>query len=120
MIALMAGTQADSRCMVQAFCASVFDVHMSLGAIQKIVDRVSAATVPHYEHIGETARAAKVNHADETSWRRNDDLKWLWVLTNDDAAFFRIDEHRDRAAFNSLIGEWQGTLGSDSYGLYRR
>lgn len=120
MIALMAGTQADSRRMVQTFCASVFDIHISLGAIQKIVDRVSAATMPHYEHIGEAARRAKVNHADETSWRRNGDLKWLWVLTNEDTAFFRIDERRNQAAFNSLIGEWQGTLVSDSYGLYRR
>jgi transposase len=120
MIALMAGTQADSRRMVQTFCASVLGISISLGAIQKIVDRVSAATMPHYARIGAAARQAKVNHADETSWRRKGDLKWLWVLANDETAFFRIDEHRNREAFKSLVGEWEGILVSDGYGLYRK
>ena len=37
-------------------------------AIQKLVDRVSEALVPHYEAIGRVARAAPVNHLDETLW----------------------------------------------------
>ena len=119
-VAEMVGAQADSRRMVQTFCASVFGVSLSLGAIQKIVDRVSAATAPHYEAIGVVTRQAQVNHADEISWRRNGELKWLWVLANKDTAFFRIDDHRNREAFNALIGEWQGILVSDGYGLYRK
>jgi len=78
MIAEMAGTQADSRRATQTFCASVLGLPISLGGIQKILDRVSSAIEPHYEAIGEVARAAPVNHVDETSWRRKGLLKWLW------------------------------------------
>jgi len=120
LVAMMAGAQADSRRMVQTFCASVFGVSISLGAIQKIVDRVSASALPHYELIGANARREPVNHADETSWRRNGELKWLWVLANSAGAFFRIDDRRNRKAFEALIGDWSGILVSDGYGLYRK
>ena len=120
MIAEMAGTQADSRRMVQTFCASVLGVRISLGGIQKVIDRVTAALEPHYEIVSSAVRRAEVNHVDETSWRRNSELKWLWVMANSGAAFFKIDDRRNRQAFESLIGEWEGILVCDGYGVYRK
>lgn len=67
-IAQMAGGQGDSRTIVQEFCASILGIPICLGAIQKIIDRVSAAIEPHYEGIGEVAQRCEVNHVDETSF----------------------------------------------------
>jgi transposase len=78
-IAVMAGTQADSRRAIQDFLFSVLDLQISQGGIQNVIDRVSTAILPHYESIAETARNAPVNHVDETSWRCKGVLKWLWV-----------------------------------------
>ena len=52
MIAEMAGNQGDSRTIIQDFCSSVLGFHISLGAIQKVIDRASEAIKPHYEVFG--------------------------------------------------------------------
>lgn len=118
MIAELAGSHRDSRRIVQNYCASVLGVHISLGAIQNVLDRVSAAIEPHYEAIANKARTAPVNNIDETSWRRNGMLSWLWVMGNATVAFFMIHRARSRKAFEALIEDWKGILVSDGYGVY--
>ena len=43
----LAGTYGNGRRMVQTFCASVLGVPISLGAIQKVLDRVTQAIDPY-------------------------------------------------------------------------
>jgi transposase len=50
----LSGMHGTSRRLIQDFCHSVLHIPMSLGAVQKIVDRVSASLVPHYELIAGT------------------------------------------------------------------
>jgi transposase len=114
----MAGIVGASRSAVQDLCASVFSIALSKGAIQKMVDRVSEALVPHYTAIGEVARTALVNYIDETSWLLHGDRQWLWVMANSEVAYFQIHSHRSKAAFAQLIGDWQGILVSDGYRVY--
>jgi len=117
-IAQMAGGQGDSRTIIQDFCASILGIPISLGAIQKIIDRVSSAIEPHYSEIGEVARRSEVNHIDETSFSRKEVLQWLWVMANSTVAFFMIHAKRSREAFEALIRDWEGILVSDGYGVY--
>jgi transposase len=119
-IAEIAGNQGDSRSTVQHFCASVLGFHISLGAVQKVLDRVSAAIEPHYDAIAAKAREAAVNNIDETSWRKNGLLQWLWVMANTTVAFFMIHSNRSMDAFQGLIKDWEGILVSDGYGVYRK
>src|SRR5215471_16312642 len=49
----MAGIVGASRSAVQDLCTSVFGVPLSTGVIQKLVDRISEAILPHYTAIGE-------------------------------------------------------------------
>lgn len=118
-IAELAGNHGDSRGTIQNFCASVLGLPLSLGAIQKILDRASEAIAPHYEAIGNQARQAAVNHVDETSWRLKGALCWLWVLANSSVSFFMIHSKRSKGAFKELVKEWEGILVSDGYGVYR-
>jgi len=117
-IAELAGAHGDSRTIVQNFCASVLGFSISLGAIQKVLDRASEAIKPHYEAIGEEARSQAVNHADETSWLLKGALCWLWVLASTRVAFFMIHKNRSKEAFKALIKDWSGILVSDGYRLY--
>jgi len=118
MIAQMAGNQGDSRSTIQEFCSSVLGIPISLGAIQKIIDRASAAIESYYEHIGAVTRTSAVNHIDETSFAKKGTLQWLWVMTNATVAFFMIHPHRSKEAFEALIRDWAGILVSDGYGVY--
>jgi transposase len=120
MIAQMAGNMGDSRSIIQDFCSSVLGFHISLGGIQKVIDRVSEAIKPHYETIGEEAREASVNYIDETSHRKNGKLEWLWVMANATVAFFMVHPKRSKKAFEALIKDWMGILVSDGYGVYQK
>lgn len=119
LVAELSGTKAMSRSDVQALCKSVFGISIATGTIQKIIDRASEAILPVYETIGEVARSFPVNYVDETSWFKENDLQWLWAMVNDRVAFYRIDAHRSKQAFQQLIADWEGILVSDSYRLYR-
>jgi len=117
-IAELAGSHGDSRSTIQNFCASVLGFSISLGTIQKVLDRASEAIKPHYEAIGNEARKQAVNHADETSWLLKGALYWLWVLTSAKVAYFMIHKNRSKEAFKALIKDWAGILVSDGYRLY--
>jgi transposase len=105
--------------MVQTFCASVLQVPVSLGAIQKVLDRVAQAIEPHYSAIATQARHALVNYIDETPWYCLHTLEWLWVMASEQVAFYMIHPRRSKEAFAALIDDWTGILVSDGYGVYQ-
>jgi transposase len=115
----LAGTYGNGRRMVQTFCASVLQVPISLGAIQKVLDRVTQAIDPYYAAIARHARQAAVNYIDETPWYCLNTLAWLWVMASERVAFYMIHPRRSKEAFAALIDNWTGLLVSDGYGVYQ-
>jgi len=118
MIGEISGIQGNSRETVQSFCDSGLDFSISTGAIQKVVDLVSQAIVPHYERIEECARNTRIKHIDETIWKNEGDLHWIRVMTNTVVAFFVLHANRFKKAFERLVGRWTGILISDNYVVY--
>jgi transposase len=116
----LAGTYGNGRRMVQTFCASVLGVPISLGAIQKVVDRLTRAIAPYYTVIATQARQAPVNYIDETPWYCLNTLEWLWVMASERVAFYMIHPRRSKEAFAALIDDWEGILVSDGYGVYQK
>jgi transposase len=116
----LAGTYGNGRRMVQSFCASVLRVPLSLGAIQKVLDRVTQAIEPHYTAIAKQARQAPINYIDETPWYCLNALEWLWVMASERVAFYMLHPRRSKAAFAALIDDWEGILVSDGYGVYQK
>jgi transposase len=115
----LAGTYGNGRRMVQTFCASVLQVPISLGAIQKILDRVTRAIDPYYVAMATQARQSSVNYVDETPWYCLNALEWLWVMASERVAFYMIHPRRSKEAFAALIEDWAGLLVSDGYGVYQ-
>ncbi len=120
LIANIAGIEGSSRTTIREFCRSVLKFDISLGAIQKVIDRVSEAIRSHYQAIAELARASDVNGIDETSWKLNGILMHLWAMVNSRVAFFKIHKERSKKAFLALIENWQGILISDGYNVYQK
>src|SRR4029453_17889088 len=119
LIGEVAGAYGNGRRIVQTLCASVLQVPISLGAIQKVLDRVAQAIEPYYLAIATQARHAPVNYIDETPWFLAHTLQWLWVMVSDRVAFYMIHPHRSKEAFAALIDDWEGILVSDGYGVYQ-
>ena len=99
--------------MVQTFCSSVLGVPISLGAIQKGLDRVSQAIDPYYTVMATQARQAPVNSTDGTPWYCENSLEWLWVMASEQVVFDMIHPRRSKEAFFDLIEAWAGLLVSD-------
>jgi transposase len=116
----LSGIKAMSRNDVKQLCESVLGVSIATGTIQKMVDRTSESLLPIYARIGQIARSFWCNYIDETSWFKENDLHWLWAMVNERVAFYRIDPHRSKEAFEQLVKDWEGILVSDGYGLYRK
>ena len=58
LIGELAGMHRTPWRLVQDFCHSVLHIPISLGAVQKVINRASQAIVPHYEAIATLARQA--------------------------------------------------------------
>ena len=110
LIAELSGIEGSSRLMVQNFCQSVLSFHISTGAIQNVIDRVSAALKPAYDRFGQVARTQPVNYIDETSWRQAGELKWFWTMVSNTVSFYVIHKHRSKEAFLELVDTWKGIL----------
>jgi len=119
LIGELAGTYGNGRRIVQTLCASVLRVPLSLGAIQKVIDRITQAIDPYYTVIARYARQAPVNYIDETPWYCRNALAWLWVMASERVAFYMIHPRRSKEAFAALIDDWTGLLVSDGYGVYQ-
>jgi transposase len=117
LIGELSGMHGTSHRFIQDFCHSVLHMPVSLGAVQKIVDRVSESLVPHYEWIAELARQAPVGYIDETPWYCQNALNWLWTMATDTVTLYLIHPNRSKEAFFDLIEDWAGLLVSDGYGV---
>jgi transposase len=115
----MAGIVGASRSAGQALGASVFGIPLSTGALQKLVDRVSAAIMPHYDTSGQIARQAPVNYIDETSWLVHGDRHGLGVMANPLVAYCQLHPPRSKAALAQLSADWRGILVRDGSLVYQ-
>ncbi len=113
LIGALAGMHRPSRRLIQDFCHSVLNIPRSLGAVQKSIDRVSHALVPHYEAMATLARQATVGSIDETPWDCQNALHWLWTLSTKTVSLYLMHPHRSKEAFAALIEDWQGIVVSD-------
>jgi transposase len=120
LIGELAGVPGTSRRLLPHFCGAVLRVPLSLGGIQKRIDRVSDAIGPHYAAIAVQARSARVNYIDETPWLLRSTLHWLWVMVSDTVSLYMVHPKRSTAAFEALIEDWAGMLVSDGYGVYQQ
>src|SRR5581483_9112109 len=65
---------------IQEHLATVFGVHVSIGAIEDALRTVAARGTAEVEAIRDQIRASPVAHADETSWPEDGAWRTFWVV----------------------------------------
>lgn len=118
-LSYFSGAQGMSKRGVEEVADDVFGAPISLGKVANLEQEVSAAlAMPHQEAL-QAVRAAKVKHADETSWKLAGKLCWLWVAAMRGVAAFVIHARRSVQGLKALLGETiDGILCSDRWGVY--
>lgn len=118
-VALLMGVYRLSKRGVQSLMHNLFGLSLSLGAVVDCQNVASEALAVPYEQAAEFARQQPVKNADETSWREQMQLHWLWVLVTPLVTVFMIRSRRNAEAARELLGQATGTLGADRHGAYR-
>ena len=73
-----------------------------------------------YWDIGDHVRRSEVAHADETSYYRGKERRWLWALVTDTVCWFMTHYSRAMGAADILLGDFNGYLVTDHYAGYNR
>jgi transposase len=120
-LSYLSGCHGISKRGVEEISDSLFAAPISLGAVVNLEQEMSAAlAAPHQEALA-AVQAAKVKHADETSWKQRGKLCWLWTAAAAGVVAFVIHGKRSALGLTALLGlEISGILCSDRWGVYGR
>ena len=75
-----------SRRRIQEFLSDWLSIELSLGVINKTITEGGRASEPIEKQFIEEIRQSELLHADETGWKENGRLVWLWVLVTANSA----------------------------------
>ena len=92
-------------------------VPISLGALQKGLDRVAQALEPHDRAMARPARPAPVNDSAATPWWLTRTWQWLWGMARATVACDRLHPHRSKEACAALPDDGAGIVGRDGEGV---
>jgi len=112
-IAMLTGVYHLSRRQTEKILADLLGVRISIGAISSVERRVSDALAPAYQQAWDAAVAAKVKHADGTSWRQAGKALQLWTVATTMVTVFKVVMDGSAATLRPLFGRIKGILISD-------
>jgi len=125
--ALLSGACRLPRRQTQAVLADLFGVRLALGTLSALEADTARALAAPYQELAEEVPRATVLGIDETSWKEAGTLHWIWTAVTRRFAFFHVDRHRSRAAFETLLGVDGPAAGraspvviTDRYSAYHR
>jgi transposase len=100
------GALQVSRRNVQTLL-SQWGCDISLGALTDMQHVTTAAMAQPYQEICDVVRAAPRLNADETSWRQKKARRWVWSACCATAALYKIQDGRNTACAQALLGDNQ-------------
>jgi transposase len=121
LIAFLKGFCHASYSTVRKFLRDVVLVRVSRGLLKKIICKVSDALEGPYKELLETLPGEPVLNVDETGHKNNGKPMWTWCFRASLYTLFKIDPHRSGDVLIEVLGkEFEGVLGCDCFGAYRR
>jgi transposase len=105
---------------VAAVLRDRFGLAVTRGGLVHAVQRAARQAPPTYETLCATVRGSPVVTVDETSWRVDALLEWLWAWVTADTTVYAILPGRGLAQAASVIGlDYPGVLQHDGWHSYR-
>jgi transposase len=96
-----------------------FRLSMSPGGICRAIERVARKAEATWHALRKAARRSQVAHMDETSWKVDAQLRWLWAVVTEQVTFCEILPGRGFAQAKKILGAgYAGWLVHDGLRLY--
>src|SRR5439155_23484878 len=117
----LSGGRHDSKRGVEAVVETLFGVPVALGTVAAAEQEMSAALAAAHAEAVAAVRAAPVKNVDQTGWKRNGRLCWLWAGVTRAATCVRVHARRGWDGLRALLGdEPVGVVVSDRWAAYNR
>lgn len=107
-----------SRARIQELLAEWLSISLSTGCINQCITEGGRATAPLEGDIITLVQQSGLAYIDETGWKENGRLVWLWVLRTTTATLYLIGR-RSWDTIADIMEEFAGWLMSDGYKPYR-
>jgi transposase len=121
LIAYLKGFCHASFSTVRLFLRDVVGVAISRGQLAKIVSKVSTALDEPHQELLLALPDEDILNVDETGHKDNGKRMWTWCFRASLYTLFKIDPHRSADVLIEVLGkEFDGVLGCDCFGAYRR
>jgi transposase len=121
MVAFMKGGCHTSFSTIKQFFKEVMKFDISRSMLSKATGKVSASLGPAYQQIVERMPNESYLGIDETGHKDNGDKYWTWCFQSPDYSLFHIDKSRGSKVLFDLLGkEYEGIIGCDFWGAYRK
>jgi len=92
---------------------------ITAGALTQEMSSLAKWLKPEYEAIRSAIRQSPSVNIDETGWRLDGNLCWLWAFTNDSFTIYEVNPSRGHHVVLEQLGEdYCGTIISDFYTAY--
>lgn len=105
---------------IAALLRDRFGLTVTRGGLVHAIHRVARQAAPTYQTLCATVRGSPVVTVDETSWRVDAVLQWLWVWVTPTTTVYAILPGRGLAQAASVIGlDYPGVLQRDGWHSYR-
>lgn len=106
---------------IAALLRDRFGLAVTRGGLVHAVHRAARQAQPTYDSLCDTVRGSPVVTADETSWRVDADLQWLWAFVTPATTVYAIQPGRGLAQAAVVIGhDYPGVLVRDGWQSYRQ
>jgi len=121
LVAFMKGVCHASFSTIRKFLRDVVGVTISRGYLAKLIGKVSESLAQSYAELFERLPGEAVLNIDETGHKENGQKFWTWCFCAQIYTLFRIDKSRGSKVLVEVLGEeFQGVLGCDYFGAYRK
>jgi transposase len=121
LIAYLKGFCHASFHTVRKFLRDVLEVSISRGQLAKIIAKVSTALDKPYEELLKQLPEEPRLNVDETGHKDKGQAMWTWCFRASLFTLFKIDPFRNAEVLMDVLGqEFDGVLGCDHFGAYRR
>lgn len=96
-----------------------YGMQVQRSTICRAVDRVARKGQPTWKALRQAARRSQVNGIDETGWRVDAQLRWLWAVVSESVTFCDILPGRGFKQAASILGKrYDGWLIHDGWKIY--
>jgi transposase len=116
---LMNKSQGLPHADAAAILKQGFGLTMSRGGICRAIQRVARKAEATWHALRDAARRSALAHMDETGWKVEAQLRWLWAVVTEQVTFCEILPGRGFAEAAGILGaQYAGWLIHDGWAVY--